>query len=324
MLDEAPPEDSESRRAAGVRARAHLGTIRPMRLAPAARLTLGLALAGLLVGPACSKKDAPNDADAAKPAEAEKPAEPAKEAAPTEPVQEADPNEACVRLLVVAHTDLEGERRPEGVSRDKEAAKAHAEALHKQLEEGADFVALVASDSDDARTKSKKGGMGTYTKEKWPEPYAPFKEAVFGLKIGEHSGVLDTPFGFAIVERCPIDKVHTRHILIRYAGAKRADDDVKRTRDEAKAEATKIREAIAGGQDFAEAAKEKGEDGTAERGGDLGPIGKGMFAIGYEEAAWALRPGELAEVVETDFGFHVIQRLTDEEAAEAAAAEDEG
>jgi parvulin-like peptidyl-prolyl isomerase len=300
-----------------------------MRLAPVARIALGLALTGVLAGPGCSKKDAPADADAeaAKPAAADTPATPEKEAAPAEPVQEADPNEACVKLLAVAHTELEEERRPEGVRRDKEAAKAHAEALRAKLEGGADFLALVASDSDDARTKSKKGGMGTYTKEKWPEPYEPFKAPVFALKIGERSGVLDTPFGFAIVERCPIDKVHTRHILIRYAGAKRADDDVKRTRDEAKAEATKIREAIAGGEDFAEVAKERGEDGTAERGGDLGPIGKGMFAIGYEEAAWALGPGELAEVVETDFGFHVIQRLTDEEAAKAAAAakdEDEG
>ena len=165
-----------------------------MRLAPVARLALGFALTGVLAATGCSKKDAAADADAdaAKPAEADKPAAPEKEAAPAEPVQEADPNEACVKLLVVAHTELEEERRPEGVSRDKEAAKAHAEALHKKLEGGADFVALVASDSDDERTKSKKGGMGTYTKEKWPEPYEPFKEAVFALKIGERSGVLSS------------------------------------------------------------------------------------------------------------------------------------
>lgn len=289
-----------------------------------ARLALGFALTGLVAGSACSKKDAPADADAAKPAESEAPA-PAPEAAPAKPVQEADPNEACALLLAVAHTELEEERRPEGTTRDKAAAKAHAEALHAKLEGGADFLALVASDSDDARSKSKKGGMGTYTKEKWPEPYEAFKAAVFGLKIGERSGVLDTPFGFAIVERCPVDKVHTRHILVRYAGAKRADDDVTRTRDEAKAEAAAIRAAIAGGKDFAEVAKEKGEDGTAERGGDLGAIGKGMFALSYEEAAWALAPGELSEVVESDFGFHVILRVSDEEAAAArAAAEDEG
>ncbi|MCA9638163.1 MAG: peptidylprolyl isomerase, partial [Myxococcales bacterium] len=50
---------------------------------------------------------------------------------------------------------------------------------------------------------------------------------------------------------------------------------------------------------------------TAERGGDLGPVGRGMFAVAYEDAAWALAPGALSEVVETDFGFHVIQRMAD-------------
>ncbi len=230
-----------------------------------------------------------------------------------QPAQIADPNEACAKILVMAHDEFESDELPEGApfGRDKAAAKKKAEALLAQLRDGGSLATLVKSDSDDARTRAKEGGMGTFKRDAWPARYNVFIEPTFALAIGEYSGVLDTPFGFVIVERCPIDKVHSRHLLIRYSGAKRADKDVKRSREEAKAEAIALRAAIAGGQDFAEVAKEKGEDGSAARGGDLGSIGRGMFAHSYEAAAWALSPGELSEVVETDFGFHIIERLAD-------------
>src|SRR5690606_39624993 len=44
-----------------------------------------------------------------------------------------------------------------------------------------------------------------------------------------------TPRGFAFAERCEIDKVHTRHILIRYVGAERSTEETKRSKDAAKA-----------------------------------------------------------------------------------------
>jgi len=270
-------------------------------------------LALALAAPACSKKEAePAEEAAATKTDEATPPEAKKEE--KEPVQEADPNEACLKILVVAHSGLDEDQQPEGADklRDKPAAEAHAKALLAKLEAGESFESLVLSDSDDERTKAKRGGTGTFTRDAWPERYEPLKEPIFGLPIAGRTAVLDTPIGLVIAERCAVDKVHTRHILLRYAGAKRADDDVKRSRDEAKAEAEAVRAMIAGGQDFAEVAKDKGEDGTAERGGDLGPIGRGMFAYAYEEAAWSLKPGELSPVVETDFGFHVIERLADE------------
>lgn len=287
------------------------------------RLSLPLAILTsiLLAASACSKpsdsadhdknedddNDQPSKAEAAK-TESSTPAE--RQAQPT---QVADPNEACAKILVVAHDELESKELPEGapLGRDKAAAKKKAEALLAQLRDGDSLVTLVKSDSNDARTRAKQGGMGTFKRDAWPARYKVFIEPTFALAIGEYSDVLDTPFGFSIVERCPINKVHSRHILIRYSGAKRADNDVKRSRKVAKAEAKALRTAIAGGQDFGTVAKENGEDGSAERGGDLGSIGRGMFAHPYEAAAWALKPGELSEVIETDFGFHIIERLAD-------------
>ena len=62
--------------------------------------------------------------------------------------------------------------------------------------------------------------------------------------------------------------------------------------------------------DFAKLAKENSQDpGSAERGGDLDFFGKGMMVKPFEEAAYALKEGEISEIVQSDFGFHII-RLT--------------
>ncbi len=64
------------------------------------------------------------------------------------------------------------------------------------------------------------------------------------------------------------------------------------------------------GQDFAELAKQFSEDpGSASRGGELGLIERGDFVKEFEEAAFALKPNEISEVVKTQFGFHIVQLI---------------
>lgn len=60
--------------------------------------------------------------------------------------------------------------------------------------------------------------------------------------------------------------------------------------------------------EFARLAKENSQDpGSAERGGDLDFFGKGMMVKPFEDAAFQLKQGEISNVVESDFGFHIIQ-----------------
>ncbi|WP_449295464.1 peptidylprolyl isomerase [Paenibacillus yanchengensis] len=83
---------------------------------------------------------------------------------------------------------------------------------------------------------------------------------------------------------------------------------------ETEQEAKDILKQLQAGADFAELAKEKGTDGTKDTGGDLGFFGKGNMIAEFEEAALALKVGELSDVVKTEFGYHIIKK-TDEKLA---------
>jgi len=76
------------------------------------------------------------------------------------------------------------------------------------------------------------------------------------------------------------------------------------TEEEAKELLKKIKE----GADFAELAKQYSEDpATKDLGGDLGYFGKGKMVPEFEEAAFALKPGEVSDVVKSEYGYHIIK-----------------
>jgi parvulin-like peptidyl-prolyl isomerase len=79
-------------------------------------------------------------------------------------------------------------------------------------------------------------------------------------------------------------------------------------RSEKITKAEMVLQKIKDGASFEEMAKQYGEDGTAEKGGDLGWFGKGEMIAQFEQAVFAMKKGELSqELVETTEGFHIIQ-----------------
>jgi len=86
----------------------------------------------------------------------------------------------------------------------------------------------------------------------------------------------------------------------------KAGDD---TKDKVLVEINKIRDKLNEGADFAELAKEYSDGPSGANGGNLGFFGKGMMVKPFEDAAFALMPGEISEVIETQFGYHIIKVL---------------
>ena len=84
------------------------------------------------------------------------------------------------------------------------------------------------------------------------------------------------------------------------------------SKDAAKAEADAIIKQVGTSvEKFAELAKTKSKDpGSAAQGGDLGFFGRGQMVKPFEEAVYAMKPGEVRGPIESDFGFHII-RLTE-------------
>ncbi len=92
--------------------------------------------------------------------------------------------------------------------------------------------------------------------------------------------------------------------VVRFAKATKEQKDVLKQR------LVDLKKRVQDGEDFAKLAKEFSEDiGSAERGGDLGFAKRGAMVAPFEGAALRLKPNEMSDVVESDFGFHLIQLI---------------
>jgi peptidyl-prolyl cis-trans isomerase SurA len=143
------------------------------------------------------------------------------------------------------------------------------------------------------------------------------------LKPGQVSDLIRSPSGFHIVKllevrgggegrpssssRSPaqqalVNQTHARHILLKTSP--------QRSDDEARQQLEQLRQRIRGGEDFAELARTHSDDqGSAERGGDLGWVSPGMLVPPFEQAMNTLKPNEISAPVKTQFGWHLVQVL---------------
>jgi peptidyl-prolyl cis-trans isomerase C len=105
------------------------------------------------------------------------------------------------------------------------------------------------------------------------------------------------------------ETVNARHILI---SVEPTDDDAAKAAKKAKAE--EIQKQLAGGADFAALATEKSDCPSKAKGGDLGSFSRGQMVKPFEDAAFSQKVNEIGPVVETQFGYHIIQ-VTDHKQA---------
>jgi parvulin-like peptidyl-prolyl isomerase len=205
------------------------------------------------------------------------------------------------RHILLAYVDAPG--AGDNVERTKSDAHKLAERVLTELNAGGDFGALAKQYSDDG-SGNRGGDLGVFTKGVM---HKDFEASTIALDIGGRSSVVETPFGFHIIERLPVIEAHLAHILIQWEGLRRTRSE--RTREEATERAEQVISLLDNGADFAAIATEWSDGPFGKRGGDLGWFQKGQMVPQFDDAAFALSEGQTSGIVESIHGFHVIRRL---------------
>lgn len=172
------------------------------------------------------------------------------------------------------------------------------------------FVRIPAADFRDKVTLADADVQQYYTdhQEEYREPervrvkLVEFRPQDFAAQVSPTDAEVQTYYDSHLSDYQRKEEVRARHILFKVApDASDADKAAARSKAEAVLAQAK------GGGDFAELAKQNSQDVSAAEGGDLGLFGRGVMMPTFETAAFALEPGQISEIVETPFGFHIIK-----------------
>ncbi len=251
----------------------------------------------LMVG--CGDADvSTTDGPAPAPATAQAATEPAHRE-PTSAIELRGPR-AGARHILIAYEDA---KSAYNVERSKEEALALIQTLRTQLVAGESFDAMARAHSDDA-SGVRGGNLGVFPKGVM---HPAFEETVFNSEIGILSDIVETSFGYHLIERLVVEEIHVAHVLVQWQGLHRAT--TTRTREEAEAIAQQALQALRDGQPFVDVAKNYSDGPTGKRGGDLGWFQRGQMVPAFDEAAFTLAAGETTDVIESPIGLHIIYRV---------------
>lgn len=215
---------------------------------------------------------------------------------------------ACdaIGQAMTAHTDVVA--RAAGVELTVDEA-AQLLAVNPQIPLQAEVVDAIANLWIDytllAMAAAKDTGLTALNLEHVVNP-ALEQDIVFRLRdqvIKVDTAISDAELRAVYEKERPGQEVRARHILLRLPA-----DATPQQRDSVMKAAQALRDRARAGEDFAKLARENSQEpGADQSGGDLNYFGRGAMVQPFEEAAFALEVGEISDVVETPFGFHVIK-----------------
>jgi parvulin-like peptidyl-prolyl isomerase len=220
------------------------------------------------------------------------------------------PRRIGARALIVTYQGAKN--APTDVQRSKAEARERASMVASIARlSGQDFAELSLKYGD--RPVLPESGVGVLIERGNGMLDSKVEAEAFGLSLEEASGPIETDAGYVIVQRTqappePVAEIGARHILIAYQGAQRAAPTITRSRDEAKALAESIVREVRDGKDWDALWKDHSNEPGGRPGGDLGMFARGQMVPEFEQTAFALEIGQTSDVVETPFGYHVIQR----------------
>lgn len=140
------------------------------------------------------------------------------------------------------------------------------------------------------------------TSERVEIAYARFASERYLSRVDVHTGDIEEYYDLHLDEFSHPEEVRLRHILLKLApGAEQEVVEQKRRLLQ------DLLERARKGEDFSSLARSHSEDATAIRGGDLGYVKRGELVPEVESAAFALKPGELSDIVSSPFGLHILK-----------------
>ncbi len=189
-----------------------------------------------------------------------------------------------------------------------EGARKLAQSLLDSIKAGNSFESMVAKYSQDQFSKPNGGDIFYITAGQLP---VEFEDAVYKTEKGSVCPeIVKTRYGYHIIkvtdkkERTP--QIRASHILIATNSDKGPIDT-----SVAKAKADSVYAQVLAGGDFSKLALKYSDDtGSKNQGGDLNYFERRMMVKEFDEAAFNLKVGEVAPIIKTNFGYHII-KLTD-------------
>jgi peptidyl-prolyl cis-trans isomerase SurA len=191
--------------------------------------------------------------------------------------------------------------------------RARCAGIAAELRAGADFADLARARSEDAESAKRGGQFAIY--ERGPAD-SLLKAAAFALRVGEVSEPIESPFGWHLLQRIPLedaDPTLSEPTFVRLRGILLlVDQDSPEGRDRTATSglADRLHERLRAGEDMRKLAREFDEDpGGKEREGDLGWVFRSQPGLSKElKRACLLRVGDIAEPQRTAAGYLVVRR----------------
>ncbi len=164
------------------------------------------------------------------------------------------------------------------------------------------FIDEVTVDDQELATWYEANGDAYKTGKEVQLSYLPFLYSDIGARITIEDEQVSAYYDANITEYQIPEKRHARHILLRAT-----PEESEETHQKQLARAEEVLAKAQSGEDFAGLAQQYSEGPTSVAGGDLGFFTRGQMVKPFDDAVFSMEPGQVSEVVKTDFGYHIIK-----------------
>ena len=200
--------------------------------------------------------------------------------------------------------DIDHFMLPVGSAAETMANMNRMDSIRNCVLNGEKWEDLVDKYSSDPSKTRNHGHYGFISSLMFPYD---FENVAYSTPVGEVSKPFATKYGVHMIRvngKRDREDVHVKHILKLFPHG--ATDEQKAA---CKAQMDSIYALLQAGADFEELAKKESQDGSANRGGDLGWFGRGRMVPPFEKVAFELADGAISEPFATQYGYHIIKKV---------------